>query len=64
MSSRSSTFSRLLADYGMVFVLALLCAFFSFATYTEQHPTSADAARQLANSIATQFGKSARVLIA
>ncbi|NDB77920.1 MAG: ABC transporter permease, partial [Verrucomicrobia bacterium] len=48
----------------MVFVLALLCAFFSFATYTEQHPTSADAARQLANSIATQFGKSARVLIA
>ncbi len=56
--------SRFLAAYGMVFVLALLCAFFSFATYTEQHPTGADAARQLASSILGQFGKSARVLIA
>lgn len=56
--------SRFLSAYGMVFVLALLCAFFSFATYTEQHPTGADAARQLASSILQQFGKSARVLIA
>lgn len=59
-----SALSRFLAAYGMVFVLALLCAFFSFATYTEQHPTGADAARQLASSILGQFGKSARVLIA
>ncbi len=56
--------SRFLADYGMVVVLALLCAFFSFATYTEQHPTGADAARRLASSITGQFGKFARVLIA
>ncbi len=64
MTSRSSALSRLLADYGMVVVLALLCAFFSFATHTDQHPTGTDAARQLAASITSQFGKSARVLIA
>lgn len=64
MISRSATLSRCLAAYGMVFVLALLCAFFSFTTYTEQHPTGADAARQLASSVLSQFGKSARVLIA
>ena len=56
--------SRLLADYGMVFVLALLCAFFSFATYTEQHPTGAEAGPELAASILSQSGKSARVLVA
>jgi len=64
MTRSSPAVSRFLAAYGMVFVLALLCAFFSFATYTEQHPTGADAARQLASSILSQFGKSARVLIA
>ena len=64
MTSRSPALSRFLAAYGMVFVLALLCTFFSFATYNEQHPTGADAARELASSILGQFGKSARVLIA
>ena len=64
MTPSTHSFSRFLAAYGMVFVLALLCAFFSFATYTEQHPTGADAARQLASSLLSQFGKSARVLIA
>lgn len=64
MTLRSPTLSRFLAAYGMVFVLLLLCAFFSFATYTEQHPTGTDAARQLAASITSQLGKSPRVLIA
>ena len=64
MTQHSSTLSRLLADYGMVFVLALLCAFFSFATYTEQHPSGEAAAAQLAADIAKQFGKSPRVFIA
>ena len=64
MRPPSTAVSRFLAAYGMVFVLALLCAFFSFATYTEQHPTGADAARQLASGILSQFGKSAGVLIA
>lgn len=48
----------------MLCVLALLCAFFSFATYTEQHPTGEAAATQLAADITKQFGKSPRVLIA
>ena len=64
MRPSSQVVSRLLADYGMVFVLALLCAFFSFATYTEQHPTGAEAGRELAASILSQSGKTARVLIA
>ena len=64
MTRSPQAFSRFLAAYGMVFVLALLCAFFSFATHTEQHPTGTDAARQLATSVLSQFGKTARVLIA
>ncbi|NBV25059.1 MAG: ABC transporter permease [Proteobacteria bacterium] len=56
--------SRFLATYGMVGVLILLCGFFSLATFTEQHPAGADAARQLSDRILGQFGKTARVLIA
>ncbi len=55
--------SRLLADYGMVFVLALLCAFFSVATYSEQSPTGEAAARQVAATLAKQFGAKPKVLI-
>ena len=57
------TFSQLLSDYGMIVALALLCAFFSVATYSEQSPTGEAAARQIAKSLDAQFGKSARVLI-
>lgn len=56
--------TRFLAAYGMVFVLALLCAFFSFATYTEQYPSGANAGRELAARILSQSGKTARILIA
>ena len=52
-----------IADYGMVFVLLLLCAFFSVVTRAEQHPTGALAARQLASAIAADSGKEAKVLI-
>lgn len=55
--------SRLLADYGMVLVLALLCAFFSIVTYSEQSPTGEGAGRQLAAMILKQFGSTPRVLI-
>ena len=58
------TLSRLLTDYGMIFVLALLCAFFSVATYSEQSPTGEVAARQVAAEIEVKFGKTPRVLIA
>lgn len=59
-----STYSRFVTDYGMLFVLVLLCAFFSAATYSEQSPTGEAAARQVAAAIEQHFGKSPRVLIA
>lgn len=55
--------SRLLTDYGMIFVLAMLCAFFSIATYTEQSPTGEAAARQVASTLTAQFGLQPAVLI-
>jgi ribose transport system permease protein len=51
------------ADYGMVFVLLLLCAFFSVVTISDQSPAGEAAAEQVAADIREQFGKSARVLI-
>ena len=56
--------ARFLTDYGMVFVLVLLCAFFSVMTITEQSPTGETAAKQVATNIKGQFGKTPRVLIA
>ena len=55
--------SRLLADYGMVLVLVLLCAFFSVVTYTEQSPTGEVAAKQVASVIRQRSGNARRVLI-
>lgn len=59
-----STLSRLLADYGMIFVLVVLCAFFSLATISEQSPTGEAASRQVAAVLGKKFGSSPRVLIA
>jgi ribose transport system permease protein len=56
--------SRFLADYGMLFVLVLLCAFFSVVTHSDQSPTGEAAAKQVATAIREQFGKTPRVLIA
>jgi ribose transport system permease protein len=53
-----------LSDYGAVFALLTLCVFFSVVTYSEQFPTGAVAARQLAAHVQEQFGKTPRVLIA
>lgn len=58
-----NSFSRFLADYGMIFVLLLLCAFFSVVTYSEQSLVGEAAAKQVLESISGQFGKSPRVLI-
>lgn len=55
--------SRFLADYGMIFVLLLLCAFFSVVTYTDQSPIGEAAAKQVLVSIGEQFGKTPRVLV-
>ena len=56
--------TRFLSDYGMIFVLLLLCAFFSVVTFSEQSPTGDKAAQQVGAEIERQFGKTARVLIA
>ena len=55
--------SRFLADYGMLFVLVLLCAYYSWATYSEQHPNGAEGGRQLAAQLVQQFGAGTQVLI-
>jgi ribose transport system permease protein len=60
----ASPFRRFLADYSMLLVLALLCAFFSVITLTEQHPTGEAAARLLAADIAREQGTGAKVMIA
>ncbi|MBM3834966.1 MAG: ABC transporter permease [Verrucomicrobia bacterium] len=60
---KRNALSRFVADYGMLFVLLLLCAYFSAATVEMQYPTGATAAQQLARQILTQFGKEAQTLI-
>ncbi|HKQ38288.1 MAG TPA: ABC transporter permease, partial [Verrucomicrobiae bacterium] len=44
-------FSRFISDYGMIFVLVGLCAWFSWVTLAEQHPTGAAAGEQLAREL-------------
>jgi ribose transport system permease protein len=43
--------SRFISDYGMVFVLLALCAWFSWVTLAEQHPSGAAAGKQLAREL-------------
>lgn len=50
-------------DYGMIFVLLLLVVLFSALTIKQQHPTGADAGRQVAELIVAQRGNEARVLV-
>ena len=53
---------KLLADYGMVFVLIGLCALFSILTLKEQKPESSAAAAQLVEDISSQFDKTDTIL--
>ena len=55
--------ARLVRDYGMAGVLALLCVFYSWATYTEQQPRGADAGHQLAAQIISTVHPPATVLV-
>ena len=55
---------RFASDYGMVFVLLLLMAEFSFLTIQPQRPTGSDVGAAIADQILTQFGNSANVIIA
>ena len=45
------TLSRFFSDYGIVLALILLCAYFTWATFTEQHLTGSAAGAQLAKQI-------------
>ena len=56
--------SRFLADYGIVLVLLLLCAFFSVVTTKEQWPSGESGAKQVAAAIQEKHGKTARIIIA
>ena len=46
-------FKRFVSDQGMLLVLLLLCAYFSWRTWTEQQPAGETAARQLLAQIAS-----------
>ncbi|MBN2310279.1 MAG: ABC transporter permease [Candidatus Hydrogenedentes bacterium] len=54
---------RFLSEYGMLFALLALCAFFSYATWTEQHPNGPKAGRALGSELAERRGTAIRVLI-
>ncbi len=55
--------ARFTTDYGMLFVLLLLCGYYSWATWAEQHPTGGAAGEQVAQTIAGRFPRASRVLI-
>ncbi len=55
--------SRLLGDYGMLLVLLLLCAYYTWVTLAEQHPAGAAGGTQLARQILAQYGPGTRVLV-
>jgi ribose transport system permease protein len=50
-------------DYGMIIMLLFLAVLFSLCTIKQQHPTGADAGRQVAERILEKHGKSAKVII-
>ena len=58
-----SRLSRIVRDYGMAGVLALLCIYYSWATNAEQHPRGSTAARLLARQMARERPPPATVLI-
>ena len=59
-----SFFKTFLSDYGMVFVLLLLCVYFSVVTNSDQSPVGEPGAEQVSTEIGRRFGGKAHVLIA
>ena len=55
--------SRFFSEYGSVFVLLLLCGYYSFATLDQQYPITPSAGRKLARQIVEQIGESPEILI-
>lgn len=56
--------ARLVADYGMLGVLLLLCAYYAWGTYKLQHPTGGHAARVLARQLRASVDGEANVVVA
>ena len=54
---------QFLFDYGTLFVLALLCAWFSYVTIEEQSPTSSAAAERLAKRVGGELPTGASVVV-
>lgn len=61
--SARHTISLLLSDYGMFLVLLLLCGYYSWVTFEEQHPTGLAGAEELGKQIVARFGKGSHILI-
>jgi ribose transport system permease protein len=59
----SAFLRRLFFGHGMVAVLILICAFFSFVTYAEQFPTGAAAGNQLADRITGKPDIGSQILV-
>lgn len=55
--------SDFIAHYGSVFVLLLLCAYYSYATYGERHPISPSAGKELGKRIATDAGDGSVLIV-
>ncbi len=55
--------ARIASDYGMLGILILLCAYFSWATLQEQHPAGATAAKILSKTITEALPKNAALAI-
>ena len=60
---KNLNYGKLLADYGNVLVLLLLCAVISAVTLEEQSPRSVAAAEKLAEKIAGQSEAGANVVV-
>ena len=54
---------QFLFDYGTLFVLALLCAWFSYVTIEEQSPTNSAAAERLAKHVGDELPTGASVVV-
>ena len=55
--------SRFVSEYGMVFVLILICGYYSLVTWDEQHPSGVEGAEELAQRVQHEFEGSPRLLI-
>lgn len=54
---------KFVSKYGVVFVLVLICAYYSFATLNQQYPADAAAGRSLARYIAQQMPNASALII-